>query len=177
MLLGTIEIITENTNSVLVDHPIIVETVYSQRSKEELCQALSNLGFLSVPSPLDKQYLTQGLTKSVPTEFFCDCLISSGLNFVRLTHFGMKYPIYHFPSFDEFLIFDIPRYFPYPPNLFDISYSIHVDRLFTVEIVNRTSLHNVRIDTYPVFTPLDRTPLEIMVAVSLLILMMAEMYI
>lgn len=122
--------------------------------KTEFCQLLCSAGYLTFPSSEDVSYLIEGLPKSVPTPVFGCALIASGISFVRITNFGMKCKAQLFQSLDEKLVVCDAVNFGYPPNFFDLSYSIHVNHLFTLDVERYGLGGHLRIDKYPVFLPL-----------------------
>ena len=66
---------------VLANHQMILETSSRSGLKEEVCMFFTAKGHMVVPSDQDKQYLTQGCMKLVPTQLFVECLLHLHISF------------------------------------------------------------------------------------------------
>ena len=88
---------------ILSEHPVIVETLYTEVLKSQVCPYFTNKGHIVVLSAETKPHLSNGSTKSVPTLTFCHCLRELGVQHVHVTNFGMKQPADDFINFDRHL--------------------------------------------------------------------------
>ena len=60
---------------ILADHQVILETANRDALKEDVCHFFSSQRHWCVPSEGDKDHLTLGCTKPVPTQVFVECLL------------------------------------------------------------------------------------------------------
>ena len=134
-------------------HPVIILTQGGQALKQLICQEIARLGYPAVPTRPASRFLQCG-QRPVPTLKLLEA-IQASCRHIMLVSYGMKLP---FDMADN--IFDSRTISPithpghtYPPNEFDISFTVRSDHIYTVKLISQDGL-----ETWNIFNPLDFRP-------------------
>ena len=147
----------------LSEDPVIIETLRTPNLKKKLCRSFRNKGHVVLPSEIQTNYLIAGRKKSVPTSVFVYALLEANVQFVRITNFGMKEKSSVFFDFSECLAIkrSLATQHGYPPNVWDISFTVRLPYVLVMKIENRMFLpRDVKLDVYNLFTPLNQSDSE-----------------
>ena len=147
----------------LSEDPVIIETLRTPNLKKKLCRSFRNKGHVDLPSEIQTNYLIAGRKKSVPTSVFVYALLEANVQFVRITNFGMKEKSSVFFDFSDCLAIkrSLATQHRYPPNVWDISFTVRLPYVLVMKIENRMFLpRDVKLDVYNLFTPLNQSDSE-----------------
>ena len=82
-------------------HPSVVlvrQHIRPDLLKQEICSQLRDLGQMVFAAEGNQNYLISGMDKGVPAQVLVRAIIQSGIQYVRVIHFGTKMPYSVFPE-------------------------------------------------------------------------------
>ena len=138
---------------ILAYHPVIISTYNSPSLKSSIISSSTALGYPCFPDGSTRT-LVRG-TRPIPTKQFREVLHDAGVGALTLTNYGMKVPLSSSVLYQKSSVLEAwsPFSSNYPPNSFDISFTIRSDTLYTIRLLPAPGLTR-----YTLFTPLDFRP-------------------
>ena len=138
---------------ILAYHPVIMSTSNPPTLKSSIISSSTALGYPCFPDSSTRTLVRA--TRPIPTKQFREHLHDAGVGALTLTNYGMKIPLYSSVLYQKSSV--LQAWFPfssnYPPNSFDISFTIRSDTLYTIRLLPAPGLTR-----YTLFTPLDFRP-------------------